>query len=130
MIHLSGNFRMFEKRLDLGGKSEKVFAGVVVHRFDTQPVSDEEQSPAPPIPHSKGEHAAKISHALFTVLFVRMDDRFGIGSGLEPMTSRKQISCKVPVVIDLPIEYDDHRIIFVEHRLFAATEIDDAQPAM
>src|SRR5262245_29804294 len=59
-----------------------------------------------------------------------MNDRFRVGPCSELMPLRQQIDCQIRVVVDLTVEYDDDRAIFVEDRLLSATQIDDAQPAM
>ena len=44
------------------------------------------------------------------------------------MPARHQTVAQVLVVVDLPVEHDDFGAVFVEHRLPAAPQIDDAEP--
>src|SRR5207302_2200271 len=104
--------------------------GVVIHRFDSEPVSDQQKPLLPAIPDRKREHAAKVLHAFEAVFFISMDDRLGVGARCELMAAGNQVAGEVRKIIDLTIEDNHYRAVLVEHRLFSTAEVDDAQPAM
>src|SRR5215831_932305 len=108
---------MLQKRLDLGCKSKKVFANVVVNRFDSETISYEQKALLTSIPDGKSKHAAEIAHAIVTVLFVRVDDGFSVRSCSKPMTVRNQICGQIRVIVDLSIKNDRNGFVFVENRL-------------
>ena len=122
--------RVAQERLDLRCENEEILSRVVVHRFDSEPVSDEQQLFAPAVPDSESEHAAKVAHALCTVFLIGMNDRFCIGAGGELVAASDEIASEIGVVVDLAIENDNDRSVFIKDRLLSAAEVDDAQPSM
>ena len=48
----------------------------------------------------------------------------------EPVAAGLEIAPQVAVVVDLAVEDDPDRLVFVGHRLLAAGPVDDGQPAM
>src|SRR5580692_8927355 len=57
-----------------------------------------------------------------------MRDHFGVGVGIEAMTASLQARSQFWKVVDLPIEHDPNRFIFVVDWLMSACQINDAQP--
>src|SRR5262249_7216207 len=45
----------------------------------------------------------------------------------KPMPFSKQAARQIRIVIDFAVEHDDDGAVFIEDRLFAPTEVDDAQ---
>src|SRR5262249_7853930 len=43
------------------------------------------------------------------------------------MSLRREVSGKLPVVVDLSVEDNRHGLVFVVHRLMASWEVDDAE---
>ena len=56
-----------------------------------------------------------------------MDDGFGVGLGAERVAAGLEIAAQLAMVVDLAVEDDPHRAVFVGHRLIAAGAIDDGQ---
>ena len=48
--------------------------------------------------------------------------------GVEDVAQRLQLGDQLLVVVDLAVEDDDHRAVFVEQRLLAGGDVDDRQP--
>ena len=82
------------------------------------------------IPYRESEHAAKIAHAIVAVFFVCVNDGFRVGSGGKLMAPADQIGREIGIVVDLAVEDDRNGAVFIEDRLLAAAEIDDAETAM
>ena len=58
-----------------------------------------------------------------------MDDDFGVAAGPEDVSALLEVVPQLAVVVDLAVEDDPDRAVFVGHRLMPALEVDDAQPA-
>ena len=69
-------------------------------------------------------------HALVAPLFVGMDDGFGVTARAVPVTAALQIAADIGVVVDLAVEDDPDRPVFVRRRLLAGAQIDDAEAAV
>ena len=59
-----------------------------------------------------------------------MHDNFSIALGMEDMAQSLQLGNELLKVVDLAIENDDHRAVFVEQRLLPGRDIDDRKPPM
>ena len=59
-----------------------------------------------------------------------MDDGFRIALGAEAMAGAFQPLPQGAEVVDLAVEDDPHRAVFVAHRLPSAGEVEDGQPAV
>jgi hypothetical protein len=57
-----------------------------------------------------------------------MNERLGITPGLVAVTERLELATQLDVVVDLSVEHDPDRAVFIRHRLGATLEVDDAQP--
>ena len=68
--------------------------------------------------------------AVVAVLFVGVQDDFGVGSRDEAMTLPLQGFSEFDVVEDLAVESHHQRAILAVHRLPTATQIDYAQPGV
>ena len=58
-----------------------------------------------------------------------MDDRLGVAGRPECVAGTLELPAQLLVVVDLAVEDDADRAIFVEHRLLPAGQIDDAEAA-
>src|SRR5206468_10441421 len=63
-------------------------------------------------------------------LFVVMNDRLGIAARGEAMSRALQRRSQQLKVVDLPVEGDLNRAVFVPQRLRPAFKVDDRQPPM
>src|SRR5581483_7629216 len=77
----------------------------------------------------KGEHASKLLNAISAVLFVEMNDDFGVGVRGKAMAAGFQVRTKLLEIVDLAVVDDPNGFIFVEDGLVPAGQIDDAQTA-
>ena len=59
-----------------------------------------------------------------------MDHHFGIGSGAETVAAPLELLAESAIVVNLPVEHDADRVVFVENRLTAAGEVDDRESPM
>ena len=64
------------------------------------------------------------------MLFIEMNENFGIGMRIEAVPARFQLMPQLHVIEDLAIENDPDVAILVMDRLLAAGEVDDAQTGM
>ena len=62
------------------------------------------------------------------MLFVEMDERFGVTVRFEAVPAFFQACAQLEVIIDLAVEDDVNRSVFVRDRLVAAGQINDAEP--
>src|SRR5947207_10402602 len=72
-----------EERLDLRTKQQVAVSLDIVKRFLSEAITSREESLVSPIPYREGKHSAQMLHTVHTVLFVQVQDRFGVGICLE-----------------------------------------------
>ena len=101
-----------------------------VHRLDAQAVARHEEGLAVAVPQRKGEHAAQSLHAVFAPGLPGVHDDFGVALGVEHMAQRLQLRNQRLEVVDLAVEDDDHRPVFVEQGLLPGGHVDDRQAPM
>jgi len=118
-----------EKRLDLAAENKCVILQAIVKRFNPETITGSEEFVPGMIPNDEGEHAAQMLHAFRPILFVKMNDTFGVTIGSEGMAAREQLWAEFSVVVNFPVEYDPERAILVGKRLMAGLEVDDAKTA-
>ncbi len=116
-----------ENGLDLRSKDESIPVPGVEERLLTDPVPREYQSVKVAIPDREGEHAAQLFDAALTFLLVEMDDYFRVASGREDVSLFFQILAQRAVVVDLSVEDDPYRSVFVPDRLVSTLGVDDAE---
>ncbi len=71
------------------------------------------------VPEGKGEHAIEPTDAIQSPLFIRVNDDFGIGMRSEDVPVLLQLLTKLNEIVDLAVEDDLHRVIFIRDRLSA-----------
>ncbi len=64
------------------------------------------------------------------MLLIEMDQDFGIALGPEPVSPAFEPAAQLLVVVDLAVEDDLDRAVFVADRLVAPFQVDDRQPPM
>src|SRR5262245_57223319 len=121
---------MDQQRFDLRRKNDNVVSGVVVHRLDSESVPGDQQALPPPIPNGESKHAPELLHAIVAELFICVNNGFRIRARRELMSSGKQVRAQISEVIDLTVKDHNNGAIFVEHRLLASAQVDDAQASM
>jgi len=62
------------------------------------------------------------------ILFIEMDEDLGVGKGGKLMSSLDKVLPEFTVVVDLTVEDDTDRFVFVEDRLITPCDIDDREP--
>src|SRR5439155_14612060 len=75
----------------------------------------------------KRKHAFEVIDTGRPEFLVGVDDGFGVGPRPETMPAREQTIADLLVVVNLTVEGDPDRFVFVGQRLFAAGAIDDRQ---
>ena len=58
-----------------------------------------------------------------------MQNGLGVAGGADGVPAGDEPLAQVPVVVDLPVEDDHLRAVFVEDRLATAAQVDDAESA-
>ena len=67
---------------------------------------------------------------LGAVLLVGVDDHLGVAASGEPVAEPLEPLPQLPEVVDLAVERDPDRPVLVAHRLVAAGQIQDGEPAL
>ena len=130
-VDLAAEAPMGQQRLELRPEQQRaVIQRRVVHGLHAQAVARHEQALAVAVPQRKGEHAAQALDAVLAPGFPCVHDALGVALGVEHMAQGLQFRNQVLVVVDLAVEDDDDRAVFVEQRLLAGGHVDDRQPAV
>ena len=101
-IDLPGRQFCIEERRQFGAEIESAISDDVVQRLFAQAIAREKESFLPRIPKRERKHPAQKPKHLDPVLFVKVDERFGVAVGPEAMAAFFQVaratrdSCKSP----------------------------------
>jgi hypothetical protein len=77
------------------------------------------------VPEGEGEHPAQPLHQSSAVLLVEMDQNLGVALGPESVSPGLEPAAQLLVVVNLTIENDLDRAVFVGDRLVAAFHVDN-----
>ena len=113
LVRLRLNETTRENRLDLGAEDEPIVADGPVERLDPQSIAREQQPPAGGVPDGEREHAAEAVNTVVPPLLVRVDNRLGIAAGVITVSGGLELRAQVGVVVDLAVEHDLDRAVFV-----------------
>ena len=123
--------RVEEQRLDLRREHEPVVVDAVVERLDPDAVAHEPERARPAVPQREREHPAEAvetvaPHSSNAWTTTSVSSGRCETCGPEPLELRPQLG----VVVDLAVEDELDRPVFVRHRLVGAVrEVDDREPA-
>ena len=122
--------RVLEQGLELRGEHELAIRPRIEQRLLADPIAGQEQESPPLVPDREGEHAAKPPQASRPILLEGMDDDLGVAPGGEPVSVCLQLGAQLEEIVDLAVERHPDRAVLVAHRLPAAGQVDDAEPAL
>ena len=115
-----------ENRFRFTGEKQCIGGHGPVERLDADPIARRKDALLTGIPDGEREHAVQSFETAFPQLFVEMEDDFGIALRAELMMTR-EFATQFDVVVDLTIEGDPDRPVFVAHGLTPGVEIDDRE---
>src|SRR5215467_7649111 len=69
-----------------------------------------------------------MAYTIPAVLFIKMNNCFGVALGAIVMALRLQLLPQLRVIVDFPVEDDPNRSIFIANGLVPGSEVHDAQP--
>src|SRR5215475_4472070 len=101
----------------------------VVEWLDSEAVASKEERLFPVIPDCEREHSAQMLNAVRAIFFVQVNYCFGVTVSRVAMPASLQILSQLQVVVNLAVEDDRERMIFVTDGLVAGREVDDAEAA-
>jgi hypothetical protein len=78
------------------------------------------------VPNGESELPVKTVHTTDALVFIQMNDDFGIRIRVKPMTFGFQLCSQLPEVINLSVEDHPNRSVFVVNGLATAAQIDQA----
>src|SRR5262249_53419749 len=123
------DFGKLQDGLQLGREGQAVSQSNVVQRLDAEAVARKKQTAFSDVPHGEREHASKVVDHRWPLVLVEMDQRLSIALRVEVMAATYQARTQLLVVVDLPVEDDPDRAVFVPNGLMPRREVDDAQPS-
>src|SRR5262249_8291465 len=131
VIQLRPDRARLDERLDLRSEVERaVILYGVIQRLDAEPVTRDHEPPAAAVPDRVGEHPAQPLDATRPELLTEVDDRFSVRRTAIAVAALFQHRAQFGVVVDLAVEGDPDRIVFVGHGLAAPAQIDYGQSSM
>src|SRR5580693_8285584 len=102
--------------------------GCVIKRLYADGIAGEEQKVPSEIHDGESKDALEFLHARGTDFLVQMHDDFGVGVRRETMAARFKARAQLLEVIDLSIEDEPNRRIFIGHGLVAGRRyVDDGK---
>src|SRR5579871_6144670 len=85
-----------------GREIERVVNGGIAKRLDAKTITGAKENLLLFVPQRKGEHAAKVADAIRTPLFVRFQNDFGVGGGMEFLDA--DFLAQLNIVVDFAVE--------------------------
>src|ERR1041385_5739049 len=127
-VDLALHVRVLKQRLDLGAENERA-AGRdrVVNGLLADAIARDEDLALFVVPDRERKHTAQVVYASRAILFVSVNDCFGVGVGLERVAAFFEFGSQLLETINLAVEDDGDRAVFAGNRLLAAREIDDGE---
>ncbi|MCX5682226.1 MAG: hypothetical protein NT049_00875 [Planctomycetota bacterium] len=120
---------VLQDRLDFRSENQPSARVPIVQRLDAEAVAGQEEPPPRGVVDRKGEHAVEAVEALLAPLLVGMEDDLGVGPGAKRVAEMPQFLGQLDVIVNLAVEDDVERPVFVGHRLKARVrEVDDREP--
>src|SRR5205085_12205984 len=98
----------FKQRFDLGTKDQALSVPVVVQWLLAKAIAGGKQSSAFSVPQSKGEHTAQMFDAIISVLFVSMNNGFGVALRAKMVAALPKLFLQFTVVVDFTIEHNEY----------------------
>ena len=112
-------------------KGEESIALGDIERLLTERIAREYEFAFARVPRSKRKHAIEFLALLERSVFEHMHEDFGVAVGSKAVSLRLKFRAQFVVVVDLTVEDDMHRLIFIRHGLpTLGAKIDDRQSAM
>ena len=120
---------VFQNALDFGAVNQVSVLDGIVKRLDAEKVSCAKKCLCLAVPDNESEHAAQFRQQVFAVFFVAVEQDFCVRMAAHDMTLCDKVFTEFLMVVDFPVECDDHIPVFVVDGLCAALQVDDAQTA-
>ena len=117
-----------QEPLDLRGEEEPIALSRPEKRADAEPVPGQDQAALTTIPKGQGELAAQVFEHRLAVVFPQVGDQLRVAVGAEPVPLALQLGLALGIVEQLAVEDDGDGSVFVEDRLLAVGQADDAEP--
>ena len=130
LVCFGGDETASEDGFDFGSEEQPPVDESPVERLHAETIAREEQPPARGVPDGEREHAPKPIDTGITPLLVGMDDGLGVGAGSIAMARLLEFLADGGVVVDLAVEHDPDRLVFVGERLMTGCQVHDAQPSV
>jgi len=119
-----------EEGFEFAGEPEVSSIVAIDEGFFAESIAGDEELLLAGVPDGEGEHAAEFADAIDAVVFVEVDDGFGVGIGAECVATLFESGLDFAVVVDFAVEGDPDGFVFVGEGLVAATEIDDGESSL
>ncbi len=128
-IDVPRHLGQLQQTLQLAGKQQSMRLTTIDKRLLAEAVSAQDQSLLPRIPDGHGKHPVQVLEAVHSEIFVQMHDDFTVAMRAERVTGSLQATPQRAKVVDLAIEDDPHRAVFICQRLACQSQVDNRQPA-
>ena len=126
-VPLAGHRRVREQRLHLRGEREQARPVVVVERLLAGTVAGDQEALPPRVPEREREHPVERFHDLVLALLVEVKDHLPVALAREAMAVL-QLLAQLAEVVDLAVEDQPERSVFVRHRLAGrVAQVDDGE---
>ncbi len=123
--------RQLLKRAQFACESEESIALREVEGLLAEGVAREHEFALSRVPRSQGKHAVEFLALPERSVFKHVHEHFGVAVGSKAVPLRLKFRAQFVVVVDLTVEDDMHRLIFIRHRLpTLRPKVDDGQPSM
>jgi hypothetical protein len=129
---LGAGQRVGEDRLRFRAEEDAVGGRVVVEGLDAHAVADHDELVAAAVPDREGVHAVEAFGDRVAPFEIAAQDDLGVGVGGEPVSPVDELAAEFGEVVGLPrVDERDRAVRRVGgHRLTAAGQVDDREPAV
>src|SRR2546421_5808602 len=98
-----------------------------MQRLLAETVTRQDKLPRHLVINGQPKHATELLHTIGAHLFIKVNDDFCIRLGIEAVTAAFQLRSKFGKIVDFPVKNDPRAAVFVENRLMASGQVDDAE---
>ena len=122
------NVRVHQQGLQLRGEEQHAAGAVSVkERLLAQPIASQQELPPAVIPHGEGEHAAQVVEEPGALLLVEVHDHLCVRPRPKAVPPALELGAQFDEVVDLAVQDNPYRAVFIRDGLLAGREIDDRQ---
>ena len=129
-IERSRDVRNLQQCFEFTGKCQPTIFHAIIEWLLARSITRDHQPLSVGVPDREGKHATQMFDKIQSMLFIEMDNDFGVTVGAELVSGIDQLPSELNIIVDFTVKRNLHGVVFVAQRLCAAGDVDDTQAPM